>query len=115
MLYFTRELWLSAQKAGQLEQYEQNWGQLNEKYQAQLKALMPRLNPDAHTFFLEADVHDGELLDLVVEDGSRPAPLSEPVRPWKTTMRYPQYRRVSPCWMATTGSSGNFPTHLCGD
>jgi hypothetical protein len=89
MLYFTRELWLSAQKAGQLEQYEQNWRQANDKYQAQLEALKPRLNPNAHTFFLEADVHDGELLDLVVEDGSRPAPLSEPVRPWKATIRYP--------------------------
>ena len=89
MLYFTRELWLSAQEAGQLEQYEQNWQQANDKYQTQLKALKPRLNPDAHSFFVEADVHDGELLEIVVEDGSRSAPLSEPVRAWKATRQYP--------------------------
>jgi hypothetical protein len=35
-------------------------------------------------FFAEADIHDAELLDVRVIDGSRPVPLGEPARPWQS-------------------------------
>ena len=89
MQYFTRELWPSAQNAAQLAQYERNWIQANNEYKAQLRKLEPRLSQVAYRFFLEADIHDGELLSLVLEDGSRPSPLSEPVRPWRRTRQHP--------------------------
>lgn len=89
MRYFTRKLWLSAQDAGQLKQYDVNWQQASGKYFAQLKTLESRVSADTYRFFAEADVHDGELLALVVKDGSRPAPLRKPVRPWKPTKKHP--------------------------
>jgi hypothetical protein len=95
MRYFTKELWLSAQEVGQLEQYNRNWLRANDEYNAQLKKLEPRLNPDAYKFFLDADVHDGELLELVLEDGSRPAPLSQPVRAWKRATQHPVRAKLS--------------------
>ena len=44
---------------------------------------------------IAADVHDGELLDLVILDGSRPAPLSEPVRTWTTPRNHPVRVKLS--------------------
>ena len=87
MKYFTEELWAS-------------WGDPDyeppppEKdpfvlYRAELETLRHRLPPDAFEFFAEADVHDGELLDFSVVDGSRPAPLGEPARRWVSTLDYP--------------------------
>jgi hypothetical protein len=89
MKYFTRELWLSAQNPEQLREYEAAWMRANDEYRAQLKKLESRVNSEAFRFFADAEIHDGELLSLLLKDGSRPAPLSEPVRPWKTTMEHP--------------------------
>jgi hypothetical protein len=47
------------------------------------------VSPAAFRFFADADVHDGELMDLQVVDGSRPAPPDQPVRPWVTPTDYP--------------------------
>jgi hypothetical protein len=58
-------------------------------YRAELENLRPRLSEPAFRFFRDADVHDGELLQLIITDGSRPAPLNEPVRPWTTPCSYP--------------------------
>ena len=82
MKFFTKELWLGAQNLHKLQSYDEEWRRAFEGYRAQLEALRPRLGEDAFKFFAEADVHDGELLDLVLTDGSRPAPVSEPVRAW---------------------------------
>ena len=83
MKFFTRELWLSAQNADNLKTYDEEWQEAFDEYRAQLESLRHRLSDVAFSFFSEADVHDGELLTLVVSDGSRPAPLTEPVRIWK--------------------------------
>jgi hypothetical protein len=53
------------------------------------------LSQDAFQFFLKADVHDGELLELVIADASRPAPLTEPVRPWTTPRNRPVQVKLS--------------------
>lgn len=95
MQYFTRELWQSAQEVGKLEQYDQAWQQASDRYFRQLKTLETRVSTDAYRFFAEADVHDGELLALFVEDGSRPAKLTEPTRPWKTPMNHPVRARLT--------------------
>ena len=95
MRYFTRELWLAAQKVETQDQCFKDMKLATEQYVAQLTQLQSRLNPEAYKFFAEADVHDGELLDLVIEDGSRPAPLSQPPHPWKRTRKYPVAARLS--------------------
>jgi hypothetical protein len=68
---------------------------LSDAYRAQLETLRSRLSDEAFQFFRYADVHDGELLELVIVDGSRPAPLSEPVRPWKTHRNHPVSVKLS--------------------
>lgn len=47
------------------------------------------MSEEAYLFFDEADVHDGELLELRLVDASRPAPLSDPSRPWRTVVTFP--------------------------
>lgn len=47
------------------------------------------MSPSAFRFFADADVHDGELMDLQVIDGSRPAPPDQAVRPWVTRTDHP--------------------------
>jgi len=92
--FFTKELWLSAQNPDNLKAYDRDWQRAYEEYRAELEMLRPRLGSDAHRFFAEADVHDGELLDLVVADGSRPAPLPEKARPWTKPGNYPVQVRI---------------------
>jgi hypothetical protein len=53
------------------------------------------LSQDAYSFFKGFDLHDGELFELRLIDGSRPAPLSAPARPWKTVMSYPVNVRLA--------------------
>ena len=95
MRYFTRELWLGLQKPEERTQSIESFNRAINEYVAQLNQLESRLKPEAYKFFSDADVHDGELLDLVIEDGSRPGPLSEPPRPWKTAKGYPVAVRLS--------------------
>jgi len=59
------------------------------QYSAELAAIKTRLNEDVYSFFADADLHDGELLELRVIDGSRPAPLSAPAHEWQTVIGYP--------------------------
>src|SRR6266853_4555318 len=92
--FFTKELWLSAQNPDNLKAYDRDWQRAYEEYRAELEMLRPRLGSDAHRFFAEADVHDGELLDLVIADGSRPAPLPEKARPWTEPGNYPVQVRI---------------------
>ena len=95
MKYFTKELWQSAQEPGKLVEYDRNWREADTAYRAQLAMLAPRLNEGVYQFFSEADVHDGELLALQIEDGSRPAPADAPNRPWKRSQQYPVTIRLS--------------------
>lgn len=95
MKFFTRELWLSAQKLGNLKTYDEQWQKAFDEYRDQLETLRGRLNESAFRFFSEADVHDGELLDLAIADGSRPARLSEPVRVWKRSGDNPVRARLT--------------------
>jgi hypothetical protein len=89
MKYYTRELWQLAQDARTVEEYDNRWQDAHERYMRQLSNLRSRIDNDAYGFFSDADVHDGELLKFIVEDGSRPAPLSQPVRPWNDTTGFP--------------------------
>ena len=89
MRYFTREMWLSAQNTSGLQQYLQNCKHAEAEYRAQLASLAMRVDQDAFEFFAEADVHDGELMELAIKDGSRPAPISEVSRPWKRLRQLP--------------------------
>ncbi len=89
MKFFTKELWLSAQSPDRLESYNRDWQRAYDQYRAKLLTMKSRLTSDAYDFFADADVHDGELLDLIVIDGSRPAPLSEKARPWTEPGNHP--------------------------
>jgi hypothetical protein len=88
--FFTKELWLSGQQPENLERYSRDWQKVYEEYRAQLEKLQPRLANDVYNFFAEADVHDGELIDLSVSDGRKASPiLSENKTPWAELKNYP--------------------------
>jgi hypothetical protein len=89
MRYFTRELWRGLQRPEALDDSLLRYQQAFEEYGTQLESLRSRLSQDAYQFFRDADVHDGELLELHIADGSRPAPLTEAVRPWTSPGDYP--------------------------
>lgn len=80
MRYFTRELWIGLQKSEDKARCIERFNRAINEYVAQLTQLESGLKPEVYKFIAEVDVHDGELLDLVIEDGSRPGPLSEPPR-----------------------------------
>lgn len=87
MKYFTPELWAS-------------WGDADYKppppeedpfvlYRRELETLRNRVGPEEFAFFLDADVHDAELLEFTVLDGSRPAPLGSRGREWHNDEEFP--------------------------
>jgi hypothetical protein len=90
MKYFTKSMWRGSQQVGPeaVENHAQ-WQQAFEAYRHHLEALRGRVGDAAYKFFVEADVHDAELLDVRIVDGSRPAPLGEPARPWQSLTAYP--------------------------
>ena len=88
MQYFTKELWRRTQ-SDQAEGIRTEWIRAHDDYRAQLERVRGRLDVDAFQFFSDADLHDGELLELSIVDGSRPAPLNAPVRPWQWPTGYP--------------------------
>src|SRR5580692_5902160 len=94
MKYFTKELWRSSQGSANRNSHL-DWQQAFERYAIQLKSLESRLSSDAYRFFAEADVHDGELMELTLKDASRPAPLSEPSRPWQSPETSPVQVRLT--------------------
>lgn len=65
------------------------WQKALDDYRAQLEALRGRLTIDAYAFFADESLHDGELLELMIIDGSRPAPLGTEVRPWRSLKNNP--------------------------
>ncbi len=85
MKYFTPSMWRGSQTGGNHKQWEQAF----HEYHYQLVALKDRLSEEAYGFFDQADVHDGELLEFRIIDGSRPAPLSGPKLAWETPTNYP--------------------------
>jgi len=89
MKFFTKELWLDAQNTNRTSELHLREKAASYAYRAQLDALRSRLSDEAFQFVCSADVHDGELLKLAIVDGSRPAPLSEAVRPWTTPRNHP--------------------------
>jgi hypothetical protein len=90
MKYFTPSLWRDLQRPVERAVGDQTgWERAFEEYREQLRALRIRLNAEAYAFFDEADVHDGELLEFRVIDGSRPAPLSSAARVWTAPMNFP--------------------------
>ena len=89
MKFFTKELWLALQQTPPPNDIHLRHTEAIKAYHAQLDELRSRLSPEAFQFFRDADVHDSELLQLAITDGSRPAPLSEPVRPWTTPRHHP--------------------------
>ncbi len=104
MKFFTKELWLSGQQTSPTNDSHLRAKEADIAYRAQLHTLRSRLSHDAFHFFCDADVHDGELLELVVLDGSRPAPLNESVTGQQTRGRilqsrqsYPEHRRPARC------------------
>lgn len=95
MRYFTRELWSGAQGTDDGDDNNRLWNLAFKEYREQLEALRSRLDNDAFEFFSSADIHDGELLNVQIVDGSRPAPISEPARPWGISNQYPVRVEVS--------------------
>jgi hypothetical protein len=95
MKFFTKENWRTLQSIPPANDLLERIHQAGSAYREQLQSLRTRLSEDAFHFFMDADVHDGELLELVIEDGSRPAPLSEPARPWNTPKDFPVRVRLS--------------------
>lgn len=89
MRYFTKDLWIEAQSSATGSGNPSKWDRAFEEYRAQLEKLRVRIPNAAFEFFAEADVHDGELLDLRVIDGSRPAPITERPRSWRSNIRFP--------------------------
>jgi hypothetical protein len=92
--FFTKQLWEKGQDLENFKKYNQEWQQVFDEYKSQLDTLRGRLSTAAFSFFSDADVHDGELLSLVITDGSRPAPLTEPVRTWKNLHNDPVGARL---------------------
>jgi hypothetical protein len=88
MQFFPIERWERLQDGGD-PTIDKEWEEAFVAYGAQLDLLRQRLSEDAFFFFRFADVHDGELMELTVMDGSRPAPLSEEARPWASPRAYP--------------------------
>lgn len=86
MQFFTKELWASSQSR---DADVAPWQTAIAAYRGQLEVLRPRISEEAFFFFREADIHDGELLELVILDGSRPAPLSDSPRPWISPRNHP--------------------------
>jgi hypothetical protein len=90
MKYFTKSMWRGSQQAGpEGDANHVQWQRAIEVYRANLDALRGRVGERAYDFFANADVHDAELLDIHIHDGSRPAPLGEPARPWHSLTSYP--------------------------
>jgi len=87
--YFTRELWLGMQHPTTGVASVQRWNRNAIAYQRQFNRLRRRLSKRTCLFFDRADVHDGELLYVRVDDGNRPAPLSHKVRPWRVAKPFP--------------------------
>jgi hypothetical protein len=72
MKYFTKELWLRLQDLTNQEAVEAEWTRQRAAYEAQLGALQGRVGPGAWSFFTEADVHDGHLVELSISQPERP-------------------------------------------
>src|ERR1700722_8412362 len=77
MRYFTRELWRGLQQPQTLDDSLLLYRQAFDEYGTQLESLRTRLSQDTYQFFCDADLHDGELLEVLVADGSRSAPVTE--------------------------------------
>lgn len=89
MRYFTKELWAGAQDSGDSEENSNLWNRAFKEYREQLELLRPRVSLPVFDFFSSADIHDGELLELRLIDGSRPAPIGEPICRWSRSNQYP--------------------------
>jgi hypothetical protein len=90
MKYFTKNMWRGSQQTGpEAEENHFQWQRAFEAYRASLELLRGRVGEEAFKFFAESEVHDAELLDLRVVDGSRPAPPGEPARPWHSVTECP--------------------------
>lgn len=87
MKYFTKELWANAQSAN--DKNSNGWEIAHQEYASQLDRLKDRISADSFNFFKAADIHDGELMSVVVIDGSRPAPLGEPKSRWRRSNEFP--------------------------
>jgi hypothetical protein len=90
MKYFTKSMWRRSQQVGsEAEEDISRWQRAFEAYRANLEGLRARVGDQAYKFFSDADIHDAELLDVRIVDGSRPAPLGERARPWQSLTAYP--------------------------
>lgn len=76
-------MWARAQRQASPEAEENHlqWSRAFESYRANLERLRGRVSEQAYGFFADVDIHDAELLDVRVIDGSRPVPLGEPAAP----------------------------------
>jgi hypothetical protein len=90
MKYFTKAMWRGSQQIGpEAEQNHLQWVRAFEEHRANLEGLRGRVGEQVHDFFANTDIHDAELLDVHIIDGSRPAPLCEPARPWQSLTAHP--------------------------
>ena len=101
-------MWLGSQ--GPSEKWGENhrrWELAFQEYRQQLAALRGRLSDEAFSFFDQADIHDGELLNFQIVDGSRPPPSSDPTKPWETSMNHPVRAELT-----VLDAKGEFVWHL---
>lgn len=81
MKYLTKKRWATIRAAAG-GPAAASWGKALRAYREQLETLRARLPEHVYAFFDRTDIHDGELLQLDIRDGSRPAPLDQLPRPW---------------------------------
>ena len=90
MKYFTKAMWRGWQQHGPIaDKAHLDWNRALEAYRVNLEGIRTRISEYAYNFFAEADIHDAELMDLRIVDGSRPAPLGQPGRPWNCVIPNP--------------------------
>jgi hypothetical protein len=70
MRFFTASLWAALQQPEQAGENIRKWEQAFRDYGEQLAPLGNRLNPESFSFFSEADVHDGELVEFRIIPGT---------------------------------------------
>src|SRR4051812_7602844 len=107
MKYFTQSMWADAQRPFEHHDNHEQWDQAFKDYRQQLVGLRDRLDTEAYTFFDSADVHDGELLEWKIIDGSRLR------NSWQAQSNNPVEVKLS-VWDATTSLYGIWRIPACG-
>lgn len=80
-------MWIGAQ--GRDGDTSNSWPEAFRRYAEQFAEIKGRLGSDELLFFDSPNIHDGELLALMILDASRPAPIDGPPSPWNCDEEFP--------------------------